>query len=321
MSKKRPVAVELFAGIGGFSAAVDGHADVAAALDLSPHTLEALRLNFPGVHAIQKNIEQLTPAQMSAYDADIWWMSPPCQPYTVRGHQHDLEDRRARSLVHMLTLIDAVRPEHVAMENVRGFWDSQARQRVLDVLHEANYEVREQIVCPSTLGVPARRERYYLVASRSGLIPEHELDDVDWPCHHLAHYLDAPEEVSSTLYVSEADQQKFAHAMRIFERDDEAASLNCFTSAYGKTFRYSGAFLREEDGRVRYFSPAELLRLLHFPRSYTFPEAMSRRQRYKYIGNSLSVRAMREVLRALPLLRDVASGVTGENRALLSHGG
>lgn len=302
----RPRALELFAGIGGFSAATHGHADIVGAFDLSSHTLEALALNFPDVPIRQKNIEQITVAQMRAYDAELWWMSPPCQPYTVRGNQQDLDDRRAKSLLRVLDLLVEVRPRSVAMENVKGFWDSQARQRVLEVLDASGYEVRERIVCPSELGVPARRERYYVVASLDGLRPVEQMGDVDWPAHTLSHYVDAPELVDPGLYVSDEDREKFAHAMRIFDWDSPDASLNCFTSAYGKTFRYSGAFLREASGRVRYFAPSELLRFLHFPRTYRFPEGMSRRQRYKYVGNSLSVRAMREVLRALPGLQGVA---------------
>ena len=39
------------------------------------------------------------------------------------------------------------------------------------LLDERGYDVRERQLCPTELGVPSRRPRYYLVASRVGLMP------------------------------------------------------------------------------------------------------------------------------------------------------
>ena len=86
--------------------------------------------------------------------------------------------------------------------------------------------------------------------------------------------------------------------MRILDLDeDPEAVCNTFTSAYQKTWRSAGSFLRV-GGRVRFFSHAEIMRTLGFPEGYAFPAEFTSRQRYKYIGNSLSVHAVREVLTA-----------------------
>lgn len=290
MGTERPRALELFAGIGGFAAAAGEHVEVVGALDVSSHVLQAYARTFGGP-TDQVNLEAPSVDELAAYDAQMWWMSPPCQPYTVRGHQRDLEDVRARSFVHLLELLDEVEPPHLAMENVEGFWRSQARQRLLEVLEGAGYEVAERVLCPTELGVPARRERYYLVASRQGLRPEAPLAPVE---RALPSYLD--EEPDEELFLDPALVERHGRGMRIVDVDDEGAICNCFTSAYGKTFRAAGSFFRHPDGRVRHASPAELLRLLHFPRPVDFPGGFSRRQRYKYIGNSLSVIAVRQVL-------------------------
>lgn len=284
-------ALELFAGIGGFAEATRGKVEVAAALDISSHVLEVHALNHDGPIE-QVNLEVLDAARVERYEADVWWMSPPCQPYTVRGKQRDLEDRRARSFLNMLDLIEALRPPHLAMENVEGFIRSQARERLLEVLDAAGYEVFERALCPTDLGVPARRERYYMVASREGLVDPGEPLCVE---RRLQRYLD--EEVDEALFISPELVERHGPGMRILDIDDEDAVANCFTSAYGKTFRFSGSFLRHADGRVRYLSPREILRTLHFREDFALPGAFSRRQRYKYIGNSLSVIAVREVLR------------------------
>lgn len=294
-------ALELFAGIGGFGAAVGASAQVVCAIDLSDHVLGVITHNAPHVLTRQLNLEFIRAAELARHNAELWWMSPPCQPYTVRGLQRDLEDRRANSLLHMLELIAQVGPTHLAMENVQGFWDSTARQRVLSLLDTQGYEVAERLLCPTELGVPAKRERYYLVASREGLLPPSEPLRAMSPL--LADYLDEDDQVDEALYVPDEDIARHGHGMRVFEAHAlDQPPLNCFTSAYGKTFRYSGSFLRTAQGRIRMFSPAELLRLLHFPPNYDFPQKLTLRQRYKYVGNSLSVLAVREVLRRLPPL-------------------
>ena len=291
-------AIELFAGIGGFAASVSEDVEVVCSIDVSSHVLQVIERTW-GHHTSQKKIETLSAETLAGFGADFWWMSPPCQPYTVRGKQQDLEDHRAASLLH---LIDVFKTEHapdtIGMENVQGFHESQARQVLLEVLSSAGYTVKEFMLCPTQLGVPAKRERYYLIATRGEFVLSDELAVPAIRSEVLEDYLDA--DVDESLFIDPAKVEKHGPGMRILDRAAPAAPANCFTSAYGKTFRFSGSFLREPCGRVRYFSPEEIRRLLHLPDSLSFPEEFTRRQRYKYLGNSLSVAAMRHVLRHVP---------------------
>jgi DNA (cytosine-5)-methyltransferase 1/tRNA (cytosine38-C5)-methyltransferase len=70
---------------------------------------------------------------------------------------------------------------------------------------------------------------------------------------------------------------------------------------------HSGSYLTDGEG-VRRFSPEEVGRLLHFPDDYTFPSGLGRRRRWHYLGNSLSVAAVRQVLSAFPELAAVDWG-------------
>ena len=57
-------------------------------------------------------------------------------------------------------------PEHLALENVPGFRGSRVHGRLLEVLDRHGWRFREATLCPTELGVPNRRERWYLAASR-----------------------------------------------------------------------------------------------------------------------------------------------------------
>ena len=302
--------LELFCGLGGCAQALrSDDVQIVGALELAPHVLDVYRLNHPTHPTRQVNLQYIKARDLEAAQADLWWMSPPCQPYTVRGLRRDLEDARAQSLLHLLQLFAQLRPPMLAMENVAGFWDSQARQRLLHTLTDAGYAFHERLLCPTQLGIPAQRERYYLVASR-----QHQPSPPPLPSIPMTPLSDLLDPVGSlddepALWLDPADVARHGPGMRILERPlHPDTRANCFTSAYAKSFRCAGSFLREPDGRVRYFSPRELLGLLGFSPSYHFPSDYTLRQRYKAIGNSLSTFAVREVLRALPPLAQPPRG-------------
>jgi hypothetical protein len=75
------------------------------------------------------------------------------------------------------------------------------------------------------------------------------------------------------------------------------ACAACFTSAYGRSVVRSGSYLATPTG-LRRFSPAEILRMLDFPDTYRLPPDLPLRVAWSLVGNSLSVRAARWVLRA-----------------------
>jgi site-specific DNA-cytosine methylase len=295
--------LELFCGIGGFAAAVAGSPlRVVAALDQDPVALEIYRHNFPRHWARRVDLARITPLELASYGADFWWLSPPCQPYTERGNRLDLEDHRAASLLNLMQamegMTDTTLPRHLALENVAGFGDSRARQLLLELLARKGYGVQERLLCPSVLGVPSRRPRYYLAASLLPLAPWRE----PAPCQRpLADYLARKSDVDPDLFLAPETVRRYGPGLRVVDAGEPGSYTTCFTAAYGRSLMHSGSYLTAEEG-VRRFSPEEVGRLLHFPEGYSFPSHLGLRRRWHYLGNSLSVAAIREVLTAFPEL-------------------
>ncbi|RME37993.1 MAG: DNA methyltransferase, partial [Deltaproteobacteria bacterium] len=126
-------AVEFYCGIGGFAAAVRGTpVEVVAAWDQNPLAIETYGLNFPHHSACCRNLEHLKLEELSALNADFWWLSPPCQPFSVRGRRRDLEDARTASFRRLLELLTDLapsrRPVGIGLENVAGFAGSAMHQ-------------------------------------------------------------------------------------------------------------------------------------------------------------------------------------------------
>lgn len=299
------IVLELFCGIGGFAAAAAGtKIHIAGALDQSPAALAVYRLNFPQHVAGQADLEKITAKELAGFGADLWWLSPPCQPYSVRGRRQDLADPRAQSLLRLLAMIPDIEPKRLpcclALENVEGFACSRARDRLIEILRSRKYDIRERLLCPTELGIPSRRPRYYLAASRSGLLPAQSLNPGEpRPLHAFLDPALCSDPPSELLVPAEAIR-KFGDGLRILDPDDPAAYTTCFTAGYGKSLMHAGSYLRCNAG-VRRFAPQEIAGLLGFPGDFRFPEMLSLRKRWFLLGNSLSVVAVREVLRALPL--------------------
>lgn len=269
---------------------MDGSVDIVCAIDQDEYAHRTYTASW--THRARRwNIAALRPGQLP--EAEVWWMSPPCQPFTVRGARRDLDDPRSAPFRRVLELVAAIRPRAVALENVPTFEGSRAHEALREVLDRAGYMVAERHLCPGQLGVPNKRPRFYLVASLDDLRPWRPVARVPCP---LAEYLDP--EPDASLYVPDALLDRFGDALAITDLDHPEPQIHCLTSAYGRSPVHAGSYVRDARG-VRWLSPEEILRLLGFPPTVVFPADLPRSRRYKLAGNSLSVPAVREVLGAL----------------------
>lgn len=289
-------ALELFCGIGGFSAAAP-ELDVVLAVDQSRPALATYSANL--AHPTRAwNLDHVRPEALDV-GADLWWLSPPCQPYTIRGAGRALGDPRARSFRAVVEAIRRLQPRWVAMENVPPFAGSAAEALLRDALPA--HRIESGCTCPTELGIPMRRRRFYLVAGRDPL----PLDP--WPVatRPLAAYLDEAYGVDeagvpparpvppavATFPAPRLDAWR--HAIHVVDPDDPSAVANCFTSAYGRSPVRAGSYVRVADG-LRHFRPREIARLLGFPERWHLPE--DPHQAWPLLGNSLSVHAVRAAL-------------------------
>lgn len=297
--------LELFCGIGGCAAAVGDRVHIVAAVDINSIALAVHRLNFPSPPLHVRTIESLPAAWYRDREADLWWLSPPCQPYTSRGRRRDLHDDRAQGLLAVIDRIAELRPRYVGLENVAGFQGSQSHQRLRATLDAGGYQVRERILCPTQLGIPNRRPRFYLVASSAGSLVDQagpsqsEIPRLAARRFRVRQILDAAP--ADILWMPDDFRARFRGAVHVVDADDPLAETHCFTSSYGNSVVRSGSYLATPRG-VRRFSPTEILRLLYFPASYRLPDDLTVRKAWQLVGNSLSVAAVRHVLAAIPEL-------------------
>ncbi len=291
-------AIEFFAGLGGFATAWP-EVDIATAIDIHQVAAQIYAANHRHPFWIRE-IESIAIEVLVALNANLWWMSPPCQPYTLRGQRRDVEDPRAQSLLRLIDLIADCQPEFLLLENVRGFAMSLALDQFTKQLDRCGYRWQTIELCPTEMGWPNKRPRFYLIASRGEeLASWRELpyytcrtaDLVDWQ-------VDA-REVAAELLMEQTTVKSIEEGIDRCDPKSNRATA-CFGSSYGRSLLNSGSYLRLPDDGYRRFSPREVANLLGFPQSFALPVACRTRTLWKLLGNSLSIPAVRYVLSHLP---------------------
>lgn len=286
-------AIEFFSGIGAFSEAVKQSRfdiEVVQAFDQNEYANLSFEQNF-ALKPSSSNLDSVDLDEIYS-DADIWWMSPPCTPYSRRGKGKDMEDNRAQSLKHLIGAIKKHHPTTVLLENVLGFKGSDMEGHLLRELESDGYFISTVSLCPTDFGVPMRRPRVFLMLNREApyLMPSPSVEA-------KSDLLDFLQEPQQELFLDSADVERYRPVLNILPKTTGQTAI-CFTSGYFRCRKAAGSLIDEGDGRVRRFSPDEILALLGFE-DYNLPGTIPLPNRYRLVGNSVDVRSIKFLLENL----------------------
>ncbi|CDO74796.1 hypothetical protein BN946_scf185001.g44 [Trametes cinnabarina] len=167
-------ALEFYSGIGGLHRAlalssVRGH--VVRAFDWDQAACRVYAANYGRDIVHKVDIGTLEAEELASLDAEVWLLSPSCQPYTVLNPlAKGDEDPRAKSFIRLIEVVlprlfqMQKHPQRLLVENVAGFETSSTRGRLLATLHALGYSTIELLITPLQFGIPNSRLRYYLLA-------------------------------------------------------------------------------------------------------------------------------------------------------------
>lgn len=171
-------AVDLFCGSGAVSAAlVKNGYEVLAAVDSDPVACKTYARNHPSVALISEDITTIEPDKHSAFarleQIDLLVVCAPCQPFSSQNRNRGTHDKRASLLLESVKFAETLQPKCILFENVPGL-ASIGNIAVLDVLRKELRKLGYTLSAPrridaSTVGVPQRRVRCVMVATKSSL--------------------------------------------------------------------------------------------------------------------------------------------------------
>lgn len=175
----RPTVIDFFSGCGGTSAGLrSAGMNIAAAVDFDAAAAATYRANFPETAFHERDIRKL---QIDAFDGIpkagtplVFAACAPCQPYSTMRPSGAQPRRGERSLLlTLIPFIERLEPDAIIVENVPGLQKipgASTWNRFLRFLDRSGYAASWEVIDCRDFGVPQRRKRLVLLASRRGKI-------------------------------------------------------------------------------------------------------------------------------------------------------
>lgn len=309
--------------------------EVVAAIDINTTANLVYQYNHPEINILNKNIQKIAPNQILKMNVNTILMSPPCQPFTRVGNKKDVDDARSNALVHICNILPELTTiDFILMENVKGFETSQARDLYIEALKQSKFEYQEFLLSPTEIGVPNTRYRYYCLARKNRPF-SFKTDSILERLPNRTEDIECPtiEEALPSLN-EDMDTSKFLLSDDILSRrarllditHSTSTNTRCFTKAYTHYAEGTGSIYcpvsekqlndvfndiqneaispdeqlaKLKTLRLRYFTPAEVAKLMSFPETFTFPHETSNKQRYRVLGNSINVAVVGKLIEIL----------------------
>ena len=269
-------------------------------------------------------------------DHDLLVGGFPCQSFSIAGKRGGFNDTRGTLFFEVARILRDKRPRYFILENVKGLLshdEGKTFSTILGVLTDLGYEYQWQVLNSKNFGVPQNRERVFIVGNIRGLsrpevFPFREanpktLDYVGGILSEKSHkWLEDGKQFSRNfsqgsrvydaeglattlasqagglgaktgLYVARVNRKEKVFDMRKTE------TTGALTATMYKGINASGRTGVIEGTKIRKLTPRECERLQGFPDDWT--EGCSDTQRYKMLGNAVTVNVVMAVASKLPL--------------------
>lgn len=105
-------------------------------------------------------------------DHDLLCAGFPCQPFSIIGSRQGFSDPRGTLFFEIVRIIREKKPKAVVLENVRQLASinkGQTLASIKDALEQLGYHVDYRILNALNFGVPQKRERILIVATRKDI--------------------------------------------------------------------------------------------------------------------------------------------------------
>ena len=329
---------DLFAGAGGMSVGLDeaGRAldlriEHVLAADIDAEALATYRHNFSPAVAEDRPVQELVDSPLGAAlspaerafriavgHVGLVVGGPPCQGHSDLNNHTRREDPKNALYERMARVAEVCEPEHLVIENVPGVRHDRTGvfERTITALARLGYNVDSAKIPAEMLGVPQRRHRAVIVASRSPCVGEGFLRgvvgryargerSVEWAIGDLLD-LSSDDPMDRVTSVSTESQKRIDWLFDHDEHDlpDELrpdchrTKKHTYKSVYGRLYwdrpawtittgfqvMGQGRFLHPLRRRV--ITSREAARLQFFPDFFDFGRT-SRKRYAKMIGNAV----------------------------------
>lgn len=284
--------VDFFCGSGGTSCGFSkaGYKPICA-VDLDCNALRTYAANFPNAEVICKDIKspKLQEYLIEKYqNVDCIICCCPCQNYSNRNLTTEITEDDAKNKLPFISarLIVKMKPKTIFMEEVQKC--IEIAPKLTDIFEKAGYTVSYGTHFASDYGVPQKRKRFILVATRNGIadfVYPKEMSEISAGCALKQSPIPKKgNEVSEQTRRKIIDLQK--KGIRMIGGNYSLMDLNKPSpTIHTQTLSATGPYTIKRGNKYHSLSVEEAARLQSYPATYKFrgTETSIRRQ----IGNSV----------------------------------
>lgn len=178
--KNQPLAIDIFSGSGGMTTGLKRAGfKVIGAIEIEPLAVETYKRNHKGATVWATDIRNLPVTKVKRQiglrkgTIDLIAGCPPCEGFsemrTLKGTKK-IKDPRNQLIFEFLRFVRELKPKVVMLENVPGLAKNWRFRKFCSELSALGYDYEFRTFNAADFGVPQRRKRLILLASRVGKI-------------------------------------------------------------------------------------------------------------------------------------------------------
>ena len=306
--------------------------------EIDKYAIEIYQRQFPE-HKNYGDITKIKPNKLPDFDLLVGGF--PCQAFSIAGKRKGFKDTRGTLFFDIARILKSKKPRLFLLENVKGLLshdNGDTFKTIIATLTKLGYDVQWQVLNSKNFGVPQNRERVFIVGHLRGtprpqIFPftKNNCEDIVLPTITTRVTAD-----SNGTYVGKRSPRQIiggSQGNRVYDPKGISTTLASQAGGLGaKTGLYAVGGLQShqkarKDGvsptltqamgmgggqtpivwskriKIRRLTPMECERLQGFPDGWT--EGISDTQRYKCLGNAVTVNVVQAVAKKLVNLKVV----------------
>ena len=325
----------MFSGIGGFDLGFNRNGlECVGYSEIDKYAIQIYEKNFGKEIKNYGDATKINAGELP--DFDILCGGFPCQSFSIAGKRRGFEDTRGTMFFEIARILEVKRPSYFVLENVKGLLSHDKGKtftKILQTLDELGYNFEWMVLNSKFFGVPQNRERVFIIGYLGGkprpeILPFTTIDRKNneeskktiistitsryYKTGNADPYilrLNNPKHSNDTIYSEEGISPSLNTAqggnrqpkiiqripLKFLERNQKNIEGD-----YSFTVDSANTGGIKEGNTIRRLTPLECERLQGFPDNWT--EGLSDTQRYKVLGNAVSVCVIEKIIKNVNVL-------------------
>ena len=230
----------------------------------------------------------------------------PCQAFSIAGKRKGFSDTRGTLFFEIAQAAQEKQPRLLFFENVKGLLSHDKGKTfgtILNTLDELGYDLQWQVLNSKNFGVPQNRERVFIIGHLRGTRRPEVFPIGESNGDSIPRNPETKKQLANTITGKYGTGNARGTHITTTELTGVTYALDaCYSKEDNRPDNKSNRPRILDSGKIRRLTPTECERLQGFKDGWT--EGISDTQRYKCLGNAVTVNVIEAIAEKLPLTKN-----------------